>query len=97
MGKLQLCSPLEQSAREVLLDNSRCPSGMLTLTHPVQLVPRKDHARNTPRPPDIHLHWWKAHIQPTDDSDLMGGSNVELRDLTSLPALPSTPLEGDLC
>ena len=24
------------------------PSGMLTLTHPVQLVPKEDHAGNTP-------------------------------------------------
>ena len=42
------CSPLEQSARGVLQDNSRHPSGMLALTHPVQLVPREDLAGNTP-------------------------------------------------
>ena len=63
--ELQQCSSLEQSATGVLLDNSRCLSGMLTLTHPVQLVPREDHAGNTPWPLHIHLHWWKALMQPT--------------------------------
>ena len=55
--KLQQCSPLEQLAREVLQDNSRCPSGMLTLslTHPVQLVPSEDHAGNTPWPSHSHM------------------------------------------
>ena len=63
--QLHQCSPLEQSAREVLQDNSRCPLGMLTLTHPVTLVLREDYAGNIPWPPHIHLHWWKAHKQPT--------------------------------
>ena len=40
--------PLEQSARGVLQDNSRCPLGMLTLTYPLQLCPREDHEGNTP-------------------------------------------------
>ena len=39
--KLQQCSSLEQSARGVLQDFSRCPSGMLALTHPVELVLEK--------------------------------------------------------
>ena len=39
--------------------------GVLTLTHPVQFVSREDHAGNTPWPPHIHLHQWKAHMQPT--------------------------------
>ena len=30
-----------------LEDNSRCPLGMLTLTHPIQLVPREDYAGNS--------------------------------------------------
>ena len=60
----QRCSPLEQSGRGVLEDNSRCPSGMLTLSHPVQLASREDHAGNTPWSPHIHLHWWKANMQP---------------------------------
>ena len=47
-AELQQRSPLEQPAWRVLQDNSRCPSGMLTLTHPVQFVPREDHAGNTP-------------------------------------------------
>ena len=38
---------------------------MLTLIHPGQLVPREDHAGNTPWPPHIHLLWWTAHMQPT--------------------------------
>ena len=41
------------------------PLGMLTLTHSVQFVSREDHAGNTPWPPHIHLHQWKAHMQPT--------------------------------
>ena len=41
------------------------PSGMLTLTRPVQFVTREDHTGNAPRPTHIHLHWWKAHMQPT--------------------------------
>ena len=62
--ELQQCSPLGQSAREVLPDNSRSPSGMLTLTHPVQVVPtpREDHAGNTQWPPYIHPRCWKAHM-----------------------------------
>ena len=36
----------------------------LTLTHPVQLVPGGNHAGNTPWPPQIHLYWWQAHMQP---------------------------------
>ena len=58
---------------------------MLTLTHPVQLFPREDHAGNTPWPPHIHLHQWKAHTKPTicDDIDLMGDSSGELEDLTN--------------
>ena len=43
--ELQQCSSLEQSAREVLQDNSRCPSGMLTLTHPVQHSPERRSCR----------------------------------------------------
>ena len=39
---------LEQSTRGALQDNSRCPLGILTLTLPVQLVPREDHVGNTP-------------------------------------------------
>ena len=62
--ELQQHSPVEQSARGVLRDNSRCSSGMLTFTHPVQLVPGEDHAGNTPWPPHIHLHWWKVGMQP---------------------------------
>ena len=47
----------EKSSGAVLLNSQlgeffettvyRCPSGILTLTHSVQLVPRKDHAGNT--------------------------------------------------
>ena len=40
---------------------------MLNLTHPVQLVPRDDHAQNTPLPPEIHLLWWKAYMYATYD------------------------------
>ena len=59
---------------------------MLTLTHPIQLVPSEDHAGNTQRPPHIHLHWRQAHkcnLQFTSDNDLTGGSNGELHDLTN--------------
>ena len=63
--KLQQCSPLQQSARRVLKDNSRCPSGMLILTHNIQPVPGENHAGNTPWPPHTHLHWWKVNMQPT--------------------------------
>ena len=62
--ELQQCSPLEESAMGVLQDNSRCSCRILTLTHPVKLVPREDHAGNTPCPPHIYLHWWKANMQP---------------------------------
>ena len=51
------CGPLEQTAKGVLQDKSRRPLGMLSLTHPLKLVPREDHAGNTPWPPHIHLHW----------------------------------------
>ena len=56
---------------------------MLTLTHPVQLVPREDYEGNTPRPPHSHLHWWHARMQPTicRRHHLMDGSNSELQDL----------------
>ena len=47
---------LEQSFTGVLQENGWCPSGVLTLTRPVQLVPRADHAGSTPWPPHIHLH-----------------------------------------
>ena len=50
---------------------------MLTLTHPVQLVPREDHAGQ-----HIHLHWWKA-IRYAGDIDLTGGCNCEVQDLTN--------------
>ena len=63
--ELQQHSPLKLSARGVLQANSRCLSGMLTLTHPVQLVPRTDNAWNAPWPPHIHLHWWQTRMQPT--------------------------------
>ena len=43
-------------------DNSRCLSGMLTLTHPVQLVPREDHVGNTTWLPHISFHQWQAHM-----------------------------------
>ena len=46
--ELQRCSPLKESASGVPTDSSRRPSGMLTLTHPVQLVPREEHALETP-------------------------------------------------
>ena len=63
--ELQQCSPLEQSARGVLQNNSRCPSPMLTLAHPVQLVPREDYAGNASWTSHIHLDWWQAHMAPT--------------------------------
>ena len=82
--ELQQCSPLEQSAWGVFQDNSRCPSGMLTLMQPVQLVPEKimqktlyDHHTSISiggRP--IYNTWF------ADDINLMGGSNVALQDLT---------------
>ena len=62
--KLQRSSPLEQSARRVLRDNSRCPSGMLTLTHPVQLAPRTSCRKYSMTNIYLNLHWWKAHMQP---------------------------------
>ena len=77
--KLQQSSPLEQSAVEVLPDNSRCPPGMFTLTHPVHLVPVEDYAGKHSMTTS-HLHWRKAHIcklRFADDIDLMGGSNGE--------------------
>ena len=54
---------------------------MLTLTHTVQLLPRKDHAGNAP--PHIHLHWWKANMQPTIylRHRCYSSSNGELQDL----------------
>ena len=63
-------SPLEQLATGILQDNSRSPSEMLTFTHSVQLVPREDHAGNTPWIPHIHLHWWQAHTQPVSQMTL---------------------------
>ena len=60
---LQQSSPLEELARGVLQDNRRCPSGMLTLIQTIQLVPREDHAGDTPWPSYVHLHWWKAIMQ----------------------------------
>ena len=56
------------SNRGVLQDNSRCPSWMPSLTHPVQLIPREDHTRSTPWPPCIHIHCWQAHIYATYNS-----------------------------
>ena len=53
--QLQQWSPVEMSARGVLQDNSRHPSGMLTLTHPVQLVLREEHAGNIQWPPPSPL------------------------------------------
>ena len=82
--ELQPCSRLEKSVMGVLQDNSKCPSGMLTLTHHVQHVPREDHAGNTPchhisistgrRP--ISNQWFSV------DTDLKGSRSGDLQDLT---------------
>ena len=39
--------------------------GVRQLAHPVQLVPREDHAAKYFMTPHINFHWWKVHIQPT--------------------------------
>ena len=74
------CSPLEQSARGVLQDNSRHPSGMLALTHPVQLVPGEDHAGNT-----LYHHASISidgkpicNLQFANDINFVGASNQDL-------------------
>ena len=85
---LQQCSPLEQSPRGVLRDNSRYPSGIFTLIRPVQLVLRQD-------------HWCRKHSMTTTHPSIsIGGrpilqpticrqhrcyerSNGELQDLTN--------------
>ena len=70
----------EVSARGVLQDNSRCPSGILTPPMLFNLFLEKS-VQET-----LHLHWWKAHIcnvRFADDIDLMGGRNDELQDLTN--------------
>ena len=85
--ELQQCSHLEQSARGVLRDKKMSArDAKLTLTHSVQLVHGEDHAKNTPWPPHIHFHWWQARIcnlRFADDTNLIGGSNAELQDLTN--------------
>ena len=58
---------------------------MITLTHPVQLVPREDHAET------LHDHHTSISIggrllcnpQFADGIDLMSSSNGELQDLTN--------------
>ena len=60
---------------------------MLTLIHPVQPVPREDHAGN------LHGHhtsicvggWSIYNLWFSDDISLMGGSNSELQYLTNRP------------
>ena len=56
---------------------------MLTLTHPVQLVIREDHAGNTPyHQTSISIGGRPmCNLRFADDIDLMGGSNGELQDL----------------
>ena len=54
--ELQQCSPSKQLAMAVLQGTVRCPSGVLTHTHPVQLVPREDLTGNRPWPPHIQFH-----------------------------------------
>ena len=59
----------------------------LCVTHPVQPVPREDHAGN------LHGHhtsicvggWSIYHLWFSDDISLMGGSNSELQYLTNRP------------
>ena len=48
--------------RWVLQDNSEWPSGMLTLIHSVQVVPREDYTANTLWPPHFPGHYRQAHI-----------------------------------
>ena len=36
-------SPLQQQHRRLVLNNSWSPTGMSTLTHPLQYISRKDH------------------------------------------------------
>ena len=65
-GLIQAIQALYENSNSAVLLNSQLgeifktivgvPSWMLTLTHPVQLVPREDHAGNTPWPPHNHLH-----------------------------------------
>ena len=74
-GYVQAIQALYENSSSAVLLNSQLgeffqtivgvPLGMLTLTHSVQFVSREDHAGNTPWPPHIHLHQWKAHMQPT--------------------------------
>ena len=81
----QQYSPLEQSARGVLQDNSRCPLGVLTLSNPVQHASKEDHAgtlsdQNTcfsiaGRP--------LCHLLFAEDIDIMGDSIGELHDHTN--------------
>ena len=57
-GLVQAIQALYENSSSTILLNSQLEeifkttvgvlSGMLTLTHPVQLVPREDHAGNTP-------------------------------------------------
>ena len=66
----------------ILQNYSRYPPGLLTLTHPVKLVPRENRGVYTPWPPSIHLHWWQAHhacnLHFAEDIDATGGSDGEL-------------------
>ena len=65
-GLIQATQALYENTSSAVLFNSQrgeffktivvVPSGMLTLTHPVQLVPGDDHAGDTPWPSCIHLH-----------------------------------------
>ena len=58
---------------------------MLTLNHPVQLVPREDHAGNTPLYHTSISIGGRLIFNPrfVDDIALTGGSNGELQDLTN--------------
>ena len=58
---------------------------MLTLTHPVQLVIREDHAGNTPyHQTSISIGGRPiCNLRFSDNINLMGGSHGELQDLTN--------------
>ena len=72
-----------------------CQSGKLTLPHSVQLVPREDHAGNTPWPPHIHLHRWIIIIINPLTARVVGAPQIILQPVFSI--LPCSPLFSGTC
>ena len=78
-----LCSPLQQQHRRLIPNNSWSPTGLSTLTHPLQDISGKDHDRRLRRSRRHCQHWGKT-ITDLRFADVIGGLEGEEEELAKL-------------